>query len=101
MELTRLPKPTMVWNPSRFCTNERIGNLSCAITKLKSHVLSLVKTTVGLLLAVKSDFRKSNKSRIPKSFLSDFHNVDSPILLWSFSDASDLCRTSGSKVISV
>ena len=42
-----MPKPTMVWNPSRFCTNERIGNLSCAITKLKSHVLSLVKTTVG------------------------------------------------------
>ena len=28
--------------------------------------------------AVESDFKKSNKSRIPKSFLSDFFHVDSP-----------------------
>ena len=33
---------------------------------------------------VESDFRKSNKSRMPKSFLSDFLTGRKPLLLWSF-----------------
>ena len=90
MELTRLPKPTMVWNPSRFCTNERIGNLSCAITKLKSHVLSLVKTTVGfgigLLSRISESLIKVGYPSRFKSFLSDFLQVDFSDFIRFFSD---------------
>ena len=54
--------------------------------------------------AVESDFKKSNKSRmifIPFSDFIRFLTWGEPLLLWSFQDASHLCRTSGSRVISV